>query len=333
MLVALILILGYYSDSLLYGLRQGYGQFRVLWGAVAVEKAIASGAFTDEQIQKIHLIAKIRRFAFDSLGLRANSSYTKIYDQKGKPLIWLVVASEKYRLRPKTWTFPIAGTFSYKGFFDQTTAIAQAARLSEQGYDTLVRPVSAWSTLGWLADPILSDMLRLSEGELAELIIHELTHGTIYLKNSVEYNESLASFIGKQGAKLFLEYQYGKNSPEKLRYERQIESSRRFVHYVVLFAQHLDHLYQNTPADQLAELKRRKIAELKNWVAEHPDFSLEFKERFAKQDINNAYLYSFLQYNAGEGEFEQECEDVAGGDLVRYIRYLRQTYGDRRLFW
>jgi predicted aminopeptidase len=32
-------------------------------------------------------------------------------------------------------------------------------------------------------------MLALSEGELAELIIHELTHSTIYLKDSVNFNE------------------------------------------------------------------------------------------------------------------------------------------------
>ena len=76
--------------------------------------------------------------------------------------------------------------------------------LKEAGYDVGMRTVGGWSTLGWFKDPILSNMLNRSYGDLANLIIHELVHATIFVKDSVEFNENLASFIGDQGAKLFL---------------------------------------------------------------------------------------------------------------------------------
>jgi predicted aminopeptidase len=56
--------------------------------------------------------------------------------------------------------------------------------------------------LGWFTDPILSKMLMRSEGDLANLIIHEMSHATIFVKDSIEFNENLATFIGDRGAEL-----------------------------------------------------------------------------------------------------------------------------------
>ncbi len=43
-------------------------------------------------------------------------------------------------------------------------------------------------------------MLNRSEGDLANLIIHEMSHATIFVKDSVDFNENLATFIGDRGA-------------------------------------------------------------------------------------------------------------------------------------
>ena len=83
------------------------------------------------------------------------------------------------------------------------------AELESEGYEVRIRPVGAWSTLGFFNDPILSNMLERSPGALAELIIHEMTHATLYVKDGVDFNENLATFVGEQGALEFLEAQYG----------------------------------------------------------------------------------------------------------------------------
>ena len=70
--------------------------------------------------------------------------------------------------------------------------------LKEEGLDTNIRTAGGWSTLGWFEDPILSNMLNDSEAGFAELLIHELTHGTLFVKDSVRFNENLATFYWDQ---------------------------------------------------------------------------------------------------------------------------------------
>ena len=70
-------------------------------------------------------------------------------------------------------------------FFDKQKADNELLSLKNKGYDTDLYAVSGWSTLGFLQDPILSQWLLYSEGKLANLIIHELTHSTLYVKNNV----------------------------------------------------------------------------------------------------------------------------------------------------
>jgi predicted aminopeptidase len=110
--------------------------------------------------------------------------------------------------------FPIIGNFTYKGFFDSTMATQELKIWKQKGYDTDLGQGIAYSTLGWLPEPILSSMLFYSEGKLASLIIHEMTHGTIFVKNEHETSENLANFIGEYGAKRYLKAKYGNESDE-----------------------------------------------------------------------------------------------------------------------
>src|SRR5690606_27837765 len=121
-------------------------------------------------------------------------------------------ASEPFRLVPYTWTFPILGSVPYKGFFNEQSAVALADALASEGWDVNVRNPGGWSTLGWFTDPILSEMLEKDEGDLASLIIHEMVHATIFVKDSIEFNENLASFIGDRGAEAFLVARFGTQS-------------------------------------------------------------------------------------------------------------------------
>jgi len=165
-----------------YGWMQGRGQLRILWNTKSVAEVLSDPAYPDSLKQKIELILEIKRFAIDSLGLDKSGSYESFYDQQGKPILWVVTAAQPYQLVARQWHFPIIGTFSYKGFFEKDRADTTVAELKREGLDTRVGEVSAWSTLGFLNDPILSSFLDRPEGSLAELIIHELTHGTLFIK-------------------------------------------------------------------------------------------------------------------------------------------------------
>jgi predicted aminopeptidase len=125
-----------------------------------------------------------------------------------------------FQLKAYEWDFPLIGSFSYKGFFNYDQALEEEDKIRKNGYDTSIDEIAGWSTLGWFKDPVLSDMLDRSSGSLANLIIHELTHGTLYVKDNVDFNENLASFVGDKGALIFLRHKYGENSKEYHEYEQ-----------------------------------------------------------------------------------------------------------------
>ena len=201
-----------------YGIEQGRGRLRVIWNSVEVEDYLSNPNIPDSIRHKLLLVEAAKRFAIDSLGINESDNYSTFYDQKGKAILWVVTASEEFQFVAKTWTFPILGSVSYKGYFDLSKARTLQKQLVEEGWDTSLREVGGWSTLGWFKDPILSKMLERSDGDLAEVIIHELTHGTLFVKDSVEFNENLATFIGQRGAERFLAEHYGRNSEELASY-------------------------------------------------------------------------------------------------------------------
>ena len=203
--IGLVVLIAFNLDLLEYGIGQLRGQMTILAEARPIDEVLEDPTFPDSLKTKIHLIQEVRQFAVEELELVDSKNYTTIYDQKGRDVLWNVSACEPYELKPYKWSFPILGSFSYKGFFDLEKARQERGVLDSLGLDTNIRAVGAWSTLGWFQDPILSNMLYRKEGDLAELIIHELTHATIFVKDSLTFNENLASFIGTEGAKLFLE--------------------------------------------------------------------------------------------------------------------------------
>ena len=47
---------------------------------------------------------------------------------------------------------------------------------------SFVGGVPAYSTLGWLDDPVLNTFVRYPDTEIARLIFHELAHQVVYVK-------------------------------------------------------------------------------------------------------------------------------------------------------
>lgn len=331
--VAACCVLGIiYRDLLLYGVRQARGQLHIVWNARPAAELLQDPSFPDSLKDKLILIEKVRKFAIDSLGLKDTRNYKTVYDQKGEEIMWVVTASEPFRLKAREWTFPVLGSVPYKGFFDKDLALELRDELEKEGWDVSIRNPGGWSTLGWFTDPILSKMLERSEGDLANLIIHEMSHATIFVKDSIEFNENLATFIGDRGAEKFLISVYGEDSEQFRSYLAEDSDFLKYSDHMLRGSEKLDSLYKSMTEDMGLERKRalkkemieRIILALDTLKLERPGPppSLRFRERLP----NNAYFMNFRRYQARQDVFWNEFKGLFHEDLRAYINHLTRKY-------
>ena len=326
LLIVIASLILFNIDLLKYGIMQGRGQLNVVFNAKPVAEVMADNNFPDSLKMKIELMQQIRQFAIDSLGLKDTENYTSIFDQKGKDILWNLSASEPYELKSVQWSFPFLGKFSYKGFFDLDKAKEERKVLNDKGYDTRIRPVSAWSTLGWFKDPILSNQLSRRDGSLAEMVIHELTHATIFIKDSLSFNENLASFIGEKGAIKFLEYRYGTESVYLDNYNNSENDYIRYTNHMLAGTKHLDSLYQSFDDSMTDSEKMSKKTDMIQHIINKVDTisfynPKRFKGIYSKGLPNNCYFLSFTRYFSKIDQLELELDDQFGGDLRAFIKY------------
>lgn len=333
LLLLLLIVYVWHFELANYGLMQLRGQLNVVNNAIPLEEFLELPETTDEERFKIRVIQEARTFAFDSLGINYSDNYTKIFDQQDKPSMYVVTACEPFEFKARLWKFPVVGSVPYKGFFIREKAIEEARSIREaDSIDVSVRTAGGWSTLGWFNDPVLSNMLKRSEGDLASLIIHELTHGTLYIKDSVTFNENLASFIGDKGAVLFLEAKYGKGAAEVEGFLARQADEELFKNYMLLASKKLDSTY--TAMAAVDGLDRKEKQEMKDQVMEEIRSGIDtmsfqsdrYNGYFEKYKPNNTFFMSFLRYNSVLGLLEEELNANFGGDLKRFLIYLKETY-------
>src|SRR5262249_51497606 len=100
-----------------------------------------------------------------------------------------------------THCFLFAGCVAYVGYFEKERAEREAARLHADGDDVAVEGAAAYSTLGWVFDPILSSMLRWRDDELDGVIFHQLPHQLVSVRADTAFNESFAPFVQEEGVR------------------------------------------------------------------------------------------------------------------------------------
>jgi len=330
-LFGVLVLVVWYWPLITYGVGQGLGQLKIIREARPVEEFLADPQFPDSLKSRLALIQAARRFAVDSLGLHDTENYTTLYDQKGEEIMWVVIACEPFRLQEKRWEFPVIGSVPYKGFFDKEKAMKLRESLESEGLDVGIRNPDGWSTLGWFTDPILSGMLYRSEGDLASLIIHEMVHATIYVKDSSDFNENLASFIGDRGAELFLLRTLGDSSKQYQEYTHQDANYRKVVDHMLRGTQQLDSVYQTmTPEESLDSKKQRKEQFIRRIVEAFDTVTFSYgrrrTNRFARRLPNNTYFMSFRTYESKHDYMLEAWNNQFGKDLKKMINYYRATY-------
>lgn len=312
-----------------YGARQGYGQMKIVLKAKPIEEFLAAPDFPDSLKEKLRLIREIRKYAIDSLGLKDTENYKTLFDQRGEEIMWVVQACEPFELKTKVWDFPVVGSLPYKGFFEKQKALDEAERLGKEGYDVSIRNPGGWSTLGWFTDPILSGMLKRNEGDLASLIIHEMVHSTIFVKDNVDFNENLASFIGDTSAYYFLASRYGKDSKQLIQYMQEDQDYRRYSRHILRGTRSLDSLYQSIRPEESVDSKNEKKKAMITRIMDTADTLSLFQPRSASKRTrlpNNTYFMSYHLYQAKQDNFKEELDDAFGGDLKKYIKHLSEKH-------
>ncbi|MGR3809034.1 aminopeptidase [Jiulongibacter sp. NS-SX5] len=312
-----------------YGLAQLKGQMDIIFNTVPIEDLLTDQQFPDSLKEQIRYIEEIKKFTVDSLGLKPSGSYQSYYDQKGEPILWVITACSPYKLDPKKWKFPIVGEFAYKGHFEKEKVQKEVSELKELGYDIRVGEVSAWSTLGYLDDPILSSMLEKDKGQLAALIIHELTHGTLFVKNDLAFNENLADFVGDEGAKIFLRSKFGEDSKEFQDYENSKLKNEEFSQLMVAGAEKLDSLFQTfdpqMASNEKDSLKYQLIDSLMFSAERIFNDSTRFHYR-GRGTVNNASFTSYLTYQGKQTFFKEELESKFNNNFKVYLEELKKKY-------
>jgi predicted aminopeptidase len=313
-----------------YVTRAAVWQARLLWGRVPIETA--EPLLSPPRAEQLRLVPRVKDFAEDQLGLVGAGTYDLVHPT-WDATIWNVSGCRPLAFENRTWWFPFVGTVPYLGYFDRAPADQQAARLEADGYEVWVRPAGTYSTLGWFDDPVLPGMLDWSEQRLADTLIHELVHANVWVRGSVAFNESLASFVGQRGAIAWMSTAYGPDAPEVVETVRSYEDGERFRRLLVEVVAELDQVYRDASLSDGEKLEQ-KASILEGLPARAGAAGLHdarrYEARLADGTWNNARLLQYRTYNRGHEAFEALYE-AEGRDLRRFldrIRALAASGGD-----
>ncbi len=309
--------------NLLYLSKLGWHQSSISFNSVPVEEVLENQGVDREAKEKIRFIQEVKRYGEEKLGLTRTKSYSKYFEVKG-PVLHIITASEKDCLQPYRWDFPITGKVPYKGFFVQKDVLEEKRFLEMKGYDTFVQQASAYSTLGWLKDPIFSSMLRWDEVTLADIILHEMTHATVYFKGQTDLNEQIATFVGNQGAIDFLTEKYGGGSKEVAEAIHCQEDDLVFSRWINQACQQLSDFYaKEITKDEKLRGREVLFHRLKEDFKETMASSkTESYKNFENAEINNAVLLAYRRYIYRLDNF-QALYRYLGTDLRRMIGFFK----------
>ncbi len=316
-----------------YLAKQGGYLLRYSSGARPLKSLLADPSTPADTREFLLRVQDIKRFAVEKVGLKNNDNYTIYKEIDRDHMVDVVQACDAAAFDPYMWSYPILGRLPYKGFYERPDADAEAARLTGLGYDVIVRPVDAFSTLGFTRDPVYSFMKRYSPFEIADLIIHEQTHATLFLKGQPDFNEEMATFVGDEGAFEWMAETYGEGSPE---YRAAVDSKADSDLFNVLLhdlSNRLTTVYAGPlPREEKLARKAQIIDEFKKDLSNGParGFRTPAYANLGRIPLNNAYISLYSLYSDDipllRAWFEQRC----GGSLEGFMASMKElaSHGD-----
>ena len=320
-----VLALLFSSCQLGYYFRSAKNQIGMMSSRIPIDEALSSEKLSHEQKRKIELSQNARIYAFEKLQLKKTDNYNSYIDL-GRPYVsWVVHAAEKWQMKNFEWKYPIVGSMPYKGFFTEKEAEDEATIMNDQGYDTYVRGVSAYSTLGWFTDSLLSSMLRYKDHDLVNTIIHEITHTTLYVKNNADFNERLAVFIGNKGTEMFYKDFEGADSSTLKTIAAENEDDHLFSEFISRELKDLEQWYKDNGSVRNNEVREERLQQVfKNFETQlKPNLKTNSYNKFTKEKMNNAYLGVYKTYMQNLNDFEEAYKRY-NSDLLKFIEAVKQ---------
>ncbi|HJP59224.1 MAG TPA: aminopeptidase [Gemmatimonadaceae bacterium] len=270
--------------------------------------------------EKLKVVLAARKYAKDSLKLRAKDSFTTYSRLDHDTLVLVISAAYRDTLKPYTWWFPIVGTVPYKGYFDFAAAKRDAQKLYDDGFDVYVRPSDAFSTLGFFNDPLLNTTLRADSITLANTVIHELTHNTFYASGQAPFNESFAMFVGARGAAAFFRARGQEEAARRV--EADWDDDKLLARFWSRVIHSLDSAYAAHPDSKTERIAARdsvyahaRIALVKEIAPQFKTINPLYAERVT---LNNAALLARRIYATDLDVFDRVFQKE-GLDLKRTI--------------
>jgi predicted aminopeptidase len=245
--------------------------------------------------------------------LRPRRSYTGYFETERRGIVWVLSASERTRLKAKLFSYPIVGDVAYRSFYDEADAREAERELESAGYDAYVGPATAYSTLGYLRDPVTTIMMRKGTVPFIEVLLHEMTHQRLYVAGHSDFSEQLASFVGERGVEQFVARRYGTTGPMPALLQAHLARRRAIEVDVRATLAEARALYDG-PLPDAEKLRRRQpiFAALSAKIAQRSPEATS-----SELEIDNARLLQYERYFASGPELRGLWRR-AGGSWVRF---------------
>lgn len=311
----LLLWIGGCSDVAYYW-QAGMGQLDILNARRPISEVLEDSEVSDVVKVKLRLVINAQRFGKDVLGMPDEHQFRYYSDIERKYVSWLVVASEAYAVKGYQNCFLIVGCLGYRGFFDKADGDQFAAELAGQGYDVLIRPVRAYSTLGWFDDPVLSSYIRSPDTQLIATIFHEQAHGILFVKGDTAFSESFSTFVEQEAVRRYLQTRGGNGARQLEHYLGLIADQRRFRKIVLRGRKRLERLYaSDISRGEMARQKKLQFQSLReDYQKEKKSFKIVSYDGWFERELNNAHLVGIQQYRswlqAFQGLFERNGRNL-----------------------
>lgn len=303
---------GYYAQAV-------SGHLSLMCSARSVDKLLKDPETGDALRRKLTWAKTIRRFAITELDLPDNGSYRKYVALDRPFVVWNVVATPELSLTPETTCAPVAGCVGYRGYYRQESAERYAASLRSSGHDVYVGGVTAYSTIGWFRDPLVSTMMSRGIPDLAGVIFHELAHQRVYAKDDTAFSESFATVVETEGMRRWLALQ---NEARFSDYQRRQKRYDEFVGLILIYRDKLQKIYQSAITDD--HKRKRKQETLHALLEEYRHLKKQWNgyegfDLWMSGDLNNAKLASVGNYHQWVPHLNELLRESAG-DLSMFYR-------------
>ena len=310
--------LGYIAES-------GYYQAKLMRKRVPLKYALENYKLTDKQRKKIELAVELRKFMKSDLSLDTDSNYSRYVHLDQKYVTYAVNAAPKDQLKQYKWSFPILGSVPYKGYFKEESALKEAESLKKKNLDTHVRGISAYSTLGWFEDPLLSSMLRMEEHHFVNTLIHETVHANLYIKGQSKFNERIASFLGQLGAEAYYN-KINRGGELKSIVSNEAHDELIFSNFITSELKVLRQWYlDNKETKDVVSLREEKFSKIK--LKFQSDVQPKMKTKnynwFVKKKLNNAFLLLLELYNSNFSTLEK-LANFHNRDFIQVFGQLKK---------